>query len=79
MSAREGSGAMFDAIAPRYDLLNRVMSLGVDQGWRRRTVEAVAPALAGAGEQATGDRPQATGDWRRATSGDSRRSSGRRS
>ncbi len=62
MSAREGSGAMFDAIAPRYDLLNRVMSLGVDQGWRRRTVEAVAPALAGGGEQATGDRQQATGN-----------------
>ncbi len=36
-----GSGAMFDAIAHRYDMLNRVLSLGVDQGWRRRTVEAL--------------------------------------
>jgi len=36
-----GSGAMFDAIAPRYDLLNRILSLGIDQGWRRRTVEAL--------------------------------------
>lgn len=37
-----GSGAMFDAIADRYDLLNRVISLGVDRGWRRRTVDALA-------------------------------------
>jgi demethylmenaquinone methyltransferase/2-methoxy-6-polyprenyl-1,4-benzoquinol methylase len=33
---------MFDAIAPRYDLLNRIISLGVDQRWRRRTVDALA-------------------------------------
>jgi demethylmenaquinone methyltransferase/2-methoxy-6-polyprenyl-1,4-benzoquinol methylase len=32
---------MFDAIAGRYDLLNRIISLGIDQGWRRRTVEAM--------------------------------------
>ncbi len=29
---------MFDAIAGRYDLVNRVMTFGMDVGWRRRSV-----------------------------------------
>jgi demethylmenaquinone methyltransferase/2-methoxy-6-polyprenyl-1,4-benzoquinol methylase len=38
---------MFDAIAPRYDLLNHVLSAGMDRGWRNRAIDALAlPARA---------------------------------
>jgi demethylmenaquinone methyltransferase/2-methoxy-6-polyprenyl-1,4-benzoquinol methylase len=33
---------MFDAIAPRYDLMNRLMTFRLDVGWRRRTVQRLA-------------------------------------
>jgi len=29
---------MFEGVAPRYDLLNRVLSLGIDRSWRERVV-----------------------------------------
>lgn len=37
-----GTGAMFDAIARRYDFVNRVLSLGIDRAWRRKTIAALA-------------------------------------
>lgn len=33
--------SMFDAIAPRYDLVNRIMTFGLDVRWRRRTVRSL--------------------------------------
>jgi demethylmenaquinone methyltransferase/2-methoxy-6-polyprenyl-1,4-benzoquinol methylase len=35
---------MFDTIAPRYESINHVMSLGMDRAWRRRCVAALALA-----------------------------------
>ena len=51
---------MFSAVAPRYDLLNRLLSANLDQRWRRQAAAAVklpsgAPVLdvcAGTGDQA---------------------------
>jgi demethylmenaquinone methyltransferase/2-methoxy-6-polyprenyl-1,4-benzoquinol methylase len=35
--------AMFDDVAPRYDLTNDVLSMGQDRRWRRQVLDAVDP------------------------------------
>ena len=41
-SKREKVEHMFDRIAPRYDLLNRVLSAGIDKSWRRKAIRLLA-------------------------------------
>lgn len=45
---------MFARIVPRYDLVNRLMTLGLDRRWRREAVTMVRPAGAFALDIATG-------------------------
>ena len=33
--------SMFDSIAPRYELVNRLMTFGLDAGWRRRAIDSL--------------------------------------
>jgi demethylmenaquinone methyltransferase/2-methoxy-6-polyprenyl-1,4-benzoquinol methylase len=40
-SVADGSGHMFDKIAARYDLLNRMMSFGLDARWRKALVQSL--------------------------------------
>jgi demethylmenaquinone methyltransferase / 2-methoxy-6-polyprenyl-1,4-benzoquinol methylase len=41
LTPTDGSGQMFDRIAQRYDLLNRLMSMGLDVWWRRQLVRTL--------------------------------------
>lgn len=46
VSKRERVEEMFDSIATRYDLLNKVLSAGIDRNWRRKAIhelESVQP------------------------------------
>jgi len=59
----EGVRSMFDRIAPVYDLMNRVMTVGLDQRWRRLTVrltvskgDRVLDACCGTGDLAVAAR-----------------------
>lgn len=38
---REQVEQMFDSIAPRYDFLNRSLSLGIDQSWRKKAINSL--------------------------------------
>jgi demethylmenaquinone methyltransferase/2-methoxy-6-polyprenyl-1,4-benzoquinol methylase len=39
---KEQVAAMFNNIAPRYDFLNQVLSLGIHKGWRRKAIRMLA-------------------------------------
>jgi demethylmenaquinone methyltransferase / 2-methoxy-6-polyprenyl-1,4-benzoquinol methylase len=65
----EGVQRMFDRIAPVYDAMNRVMTAGLDQRWRRATVgQAVRPgdrvldACCGTGDLAVAARKAGAGE-----------------
>lgn len=56
---RRAVRSMFDAIAPRYDVVNRIMTGGLDVRWRRRAVAALdLPTGSAVGDLACG-----TGDF----------------
>jgi len=46
--------SMFARIVPRYDLINRLMTMGLDRRWRRMAAELAAPCGALALDLATG-------------------------
>lgn len=45
-SKKEQVEIMFDAIAPKYDFLNRILSLGIDISWRKRVIKIIKRANA---------------------------------
>lgn len=55
---------MFGEIAPRYDLLNRLLSLGIDRRWRRQTTQIVPPHKGPVLDVCTGTGDLALAYWR---------------
>lgn len=41
LSKKEQVEKMFDNISGKYDLLNRILSMGIDQSWRKKVVRSV--------------------------------------
>lgn len=41
-SKKEQVATMFNNIAPKYDFLNQLLSLGIHKGWRKKTVQLIA-------------------------------------
>ena len=42
LDKKENIDQLFDKIAFRYDLLNHIMSFGIDKLWRRRAIKCVS-------------------------------------
>ena len=58
MAEKETVKNLFDDIAPRYDLLNHLLSLNIDKSWRRRAVRELE-----AGQEELLDVACGTGDF----------------
>lgn len=58
MAEKETVKKLFDDIAPRYDLLNHLLSLSIDKSWRRRAVRELE-----AGQEELLDVACGTGDF----------------
>ncbi len=61
--------AVFDSVAPRYDVMNDLMSLGIHRAWKRDFVAALQPAPGRTLLDLAGGTGDITFGWRRAGGG----------